>query len=199
MRTIGETVHISKIETLVQSTKSKLMSVSYALRRRDGEQQQLKREIYDSGNSAVVLPYDPARETVLLTRQIRLPIFLKDGSESVLEACAGKLDGAPAEQRIRREIEEELGYRIIEVERLFELYVSPASSMEKICFFTCSYSPAQRVSSGGGIKEEGEDIEVVETSLLKAVNMVATGEIIDAKTVVLIQYLSDRVRGPKSV
>jgi GDP-mannose pyrophosphatase NudK len=199
MKTIGETVHIGKIETLVQSTKSKLMSVSYARRTRDGEQQRLKREIYDSGNSAVILPYDPARETVLLTRQMRLPIFLKDGSESVLEACAGKLDGAPAEQRIRREIEEELGYRLVEVERLFELYVSPASIMEKVFFFTCSYSPAQRVSGGGGIKEEGEDIEVVETSLVKAVNMVATGEIIDAKTVVLIQYLSDRVRVRKGV
>jgi GDP-mannose pyrophosphatase NudK len=190
-------VHIRNIETLVESKKGKLMSVSYAQRRRDGEQQQRKREIYDSGNSAVILPYDPARRTVLLTRQLRLPVFLKEGAESVLEACAGKLDGATAEQRIRKEVEEELGYRIIEVERLFELYVSPASIMEKIFFFTCSYSPAQRISSGGGLKEEGEDIEVVETTLENAANMVATGEIIDAKTVVLIQYLGERVRESK--
>ena len=131
MRTVGETVHIRNIETLVQSKKGKLMSVNYTQRRRDGEQQQRKREIYDSGNSAVVLPYDPARKKVLLTRQLRLPVFLQDGEKNVLEACAGKLDGATAEERIRKEIEEELGYRIVEVERLFELYVSPASIMEK--------------------------------------------------------------------
>jgi nudix-type nucleoside diphosphatase (YffH/AdpP family) len=199
MRTVGETVHIRNIETLVQSKKGKLMSVSYAQRRRDGEQQQREREVYDSENSAVILPYDPARKTVLLARQMRLPVFLKDGSETVLEACAGKLDDASAEQRIKKEIEEELGYRIVEVERLFELYVSPASITEKVIFFTCSYSPAQRVSNGGGIKEEGEDIEVVETTLVNAANMVASGEIVDAKTVVLIQYLSDRLRSPKSV
>ena len=155
MRTVGETVHTRNIETLVESKKGKLMRVSYAQRRGDGEQQQRKREIYDHGNSAVILPYDPARRTVLLTRQLRLPVFLKEGAESVLEACAGKLDGATAEQRIRKEVEEELGYRIIEVERLFELYVSPASIMEKIFFFTCSYSPAQRISSGGGTEGGG--------------------------------------------
>ena len=93
MRTVGERVHIRKIETLVQSKKGKLMSVSYTQRRRDGEHQQRKREIYDSGNSAVVLPYDPARKTVLLTQQLRLPIFLQDGQENVLEACA---DWTPA-------------------------------------------------------------------------------------------------------
>jgi GDP-mannose pyrophosphatase NudK len=199
MRTVSETVHIRNIETLVQSKKGKLMSVSYTQRRRDSEQQQRKREIYDSGNSAVVLPYDLARKTVLLTRQLRLPIFLQDGEENVLEACAGKLDGATAEERIRKEIKEELGYRIVEVERLFELYVSPASIMEKTFFFTCSYSPAQRVSGGGGLKEEGEDIEVVEMTLENAAKMVATSQIIDAKTVVLIQYLSARVRSPGSV
>jgi GDP-mannose pyrophosphatase NudK len=199
MRTVGETVQIRNIQTRVQSKKGKLMSVSYAQRRRDGDQQQRKRDIYDSGNSAVILPYDPARKTVLLTRQLRLPIFLQDGKENALEACAGKLDGATAEERIRKEIEEELGYRIVEVERLFELYVSPASIMEKVFFFTCSYSPAQKISSGGGLKEEGEDIEIVEITLENAANMIATGEIIDAKTVVLIQYLSERVRTPKSL
>lgn len=131
-------VHIRNIETLVQTKKAKLMSVSYTQCRRDGEQQQCTREIYDSGNSAVVLPYDPARKSVLLTRQLGLPIFLQDGEKNALEACAGKLDGTTAEERIRKEIEEELGYRIVEVERLFELYVSPASIMEKIFFFTCS-------------------------------------------------------------
>ncbi|WP_334410453.1 NUDIX domain-containing protein [Bradyrhizobium sp. AZCC 1721] len=132
------------------------MSVSYTQRRRDGEHQQRKREIYDSGNSAVVLPYDPARKTVLLTRQLRLPIFLHDGQENVLEACAGKLDGATAEERIRKEIEEELGYRIVEVERLFELYVSPASIVEKIFFFIAPIRPHKEFAQAAESRRRGK-------------------------------------------
>jgi GDP-mannose pyrophosphatase NudK len=91
-------------------------------------------------------------------------------------------------------MEEELGYRITKVQRLFELYVSPAAIMEKIVFFTCAYSPADKVSDGGGLKEEGEDIEVVETTLQQAAAIIAAGEIVDAKTVVLVQYLIDRIQ-----
>jgi nudix-type nucleoside diphosphatase (YffH/AdpP family) len=131
---------------------------------------------------------------VLLTRQLRLPVFLQNGTERTVEACAGKLDGEQAEQRIVKEMQEELGYRIAKVQPLFELYASPAAIMEKISFFTCAYSPADKVSDGGGLKEEGEDIDVVETTLEGAVAMIATGEIVDTKTVVLIQYLSQRVR-----
>ena len=188
----GESVRICGIETIAEA-KGKLISVSYEQRRRDGEQQSRKREIYDHGNSAAILPYDPDRKTVLLARQLRLPIFLQDGSERTIEACAGKLDGEKAERRIIKEMREELGYRISDVERLFELYVSPAAIMEKIVFFTCIYSPANKVSEGGGLKEEGEDIEVVEVTLQQAAAMVTAGEIVDAKTVVLIQYLRDRM------
>jgi GDP-mannose pyrophosphatase NudK len=188
MKMDGETVQICDVETIAHN-KGKLVSVSYEQRRRDGEPQRRKREIYDNGNSAVILPYDPDRKTVLLTRQLRLPIFLQDGMERTVEACAGKLDGEEAEQRIVKEMQEELGYRITKVQRLFELYVSPAAIMEKISFFTCAYSPADRVSGGGGLKEEGEDIDVVETTLEQAAAMIAAGEIIDAKTVVLVQYL----------
>jgi hypothetical protein len=91
-------------------------------------------------------------------------------------------------------MQEELGYRITKVQRLFELYVSPAAVMEKIVFFTCAYSPADKVSEGGGLKEEGEDIDVVETTLEEAAAMIVTGEIVDAKTVVLVQYLSRRMQ-----
>ena len=164
-------------------------------RRRDGEQQRRQCEIYDNGNSAVILPYDPDRKTVLLVRQLRLPIFLQDGMERTVEACAGKLDGEQAERRIMKEMQEELGYKILKVERLFELYVSTAAIMEKIIFFTCVYSPANKFSDGGGLKEEGEDIEVVETTLERAAAMIASGEIVDAKTVVLVQFLSHRVQG----
>jgi len=188
----GERVRICGIETIAEA-KGKLSSVSYEQRRRDGEQQSRTREIYDNGNSAVILPYDPDRKTVLLARQLRLPIFLQDGKEQTVEACAGKLDGEKADRRIIEEVREELGYEVADVEPLFELYVSPAAIMEKIAFFTCIYSPANKVSGGGGLKEEGEDIEVVETSLEEAAAMVAMGEIVDAKTVVLLQYLRDRV------
>jgi GDP-mannose pyrophosphatase NudK len=189
----GETVRICDVETIAH-IKGRLISVSYEQRRRDGEQQRRKREIYDNGNSAVILPYDPNRKTVLLTRQLRLPVFLQDGMVRTVEACAGKLNGEQAERRIMKEMQEELGYKISKVQRLFELYASPAAIMEKIIFFTCIYSPANRVSDGGGLKEEGEDIDVVETTLEEAAAMIASSEIVDAKTVVLVQYLSNRMQ-----
>jgi nudix-type nucleoside diphosphatase (YffH/AdpP family) len=191
MKDNRSSVHIESMQTLAQA-RGKLISVSFRQRRRDGEWQQRKREIYDNGNSAVILPYDPQRKTVLLTRQLRLPIYLQDGLESCIEACAGKLDGEKAETRIIKEMQEELGYRIEEVERLFALYPSPASVAEKIEFFTCCYSPADKVSAGGGLADEGEDIEVIETALEQASGMIRSGEIIDAKTVILIQYLTER-------
>lgn len=192
--TNDQTVRIDDIETLADE-KGKLTRVSFRQRRRDGSWQPRKREIYDNGNSAAILPYDPQRKTVLLTRQLRLPVYLQDGAERMLEACAGKLDGEDGETRIIKEMEEELGYRIAKVERLFALYVSPAAVAEKIEFFTCAYSPADRVSGGGGLADEGEDIEVVETTLERANAMIASGEIIDAKTVILVRWLCDRVAG----
>jgi GDP-mannose pyrophosphatase NudK len=184
-------VQIEETKTL-SDEKGKLTRVTFRQRRRDGSWQRRKREVYDNGNSATVLPYDPQRKTVLLTRQLRLPIWLQDGLERTIEACAGKLDGETAETRIIKEMEEELGYRIAKVERLFALYVSPAAVAEKIEFFTCNYSPADKVSDGGGLADEGEDIEVIETTLAQAVAMLASGEIIDAKTVILIQHLAGR-------
>lgn len=186
-------VCIDDVTTLAHE-KGKLTVVTFRQRRRDGQWQQRRREIYDNGNSAVVLPYDPQRKTVLLTRQLRLPIYLQDGLAHSIEACAGKLDGEDARTRIIKEMEEELGYRVEAVERLFALYPSPGSVAEKIEFFTCCYSPADKVSSGGGLADEGEDIEVIETTLQQASAMVSSGEIIDAKTVILIQCLSGRVR-----
>ena len=195
MKMDGETVHIREIETVADRT-GKLMRVAFEQRRLNGELQRREREVYDNGDSAVILPHDPNRGTVLLARQLRLPIFLRDGTERTLEACAGKLDGGSAEARIMKEVEEELGYRITEVHRLLDLYVSPATIMEKIAFFTCDYSPADKVSEGGGLKDEGEDIEVVEITLKQAALMVASGEIVDAKTVILVRHLSDRANSP---
>src|SRR5436305_14944086 len=110
-------VHIEEVRTLAHE-KGKLTNITFRQRRRDGSWQQRKREIYDNGNSATILPYDPQRKTVLLARQLRLPIWLQDGFERTIEACAGKLDGEKAETRIVKEMEEELGYRIAKVERL---------------------------------------------------------------------------------
>ena len=186
-----QAVRIEDITTLAHE-KGKLTRVTFRQRRRDGSWQQRKREVYDNGNSATVLPYDPERKTVLLTRQLRVPIYLQDGLQRTIEACAGKLDGEQAEIRIIKEMEEELGYGIAKVERLFALYDSPAAVAEKIEFFTCTYSPADKQSAGGGLANEGEDIEVIETTLQQAGAMVASGEIIDAKTVILIQYLAGR-------
>jgi nudix-type nucleoside diphosphatase (YffH/AdpP family) len=194
MKKDSQTVRIKDMQTLADQ-KGKLTRVTFEQRTRSGDWRQRKREIYDNGNSAVILPYDAQRQTVLLTRQLRLPMYLQDGLESSVEACAGKLDDEKAETRIIKEMEEELGYRIGTVERLFELYVSPAAVMEKIEYFTCAYSPADKVSEGGGLAEEGEDIEVIESTLAKAAAMIEAGEIIDAKTVVLVQFLRGRVRG----
>jgi nudix-type nucleoside diphosphatase (YffH/AdpP family) len=194
MKKDSQTVRIKDVQTLADQ-KGKLTRVTFEQRTRSGDWRQRKREIYDNGNSAVILPYDAQRQTVLLTRQLRLPMYLQDGLESSVEACAGKLDDEKAETRIIKEMEEELGYRIGTVERLFELYVSPAAVMEKIEYFTCAYSPADKVSEGGGLAEEGEDIEVIESTLAKAAAMIEAGEIIDAKTVVLVQFLRGRVRG----
>jgi nudix-type nucleoside diphosphatase (YffH/AdpP family) len=194
MKKDSQTVRIKDMQTLADQ-KGKLTSVTFEQRTRSGDWRERKREIYDNGNSAVILPYDAQRQTVLLTRQLRLPMYLQDGLESSVEACAGKLDDEKAETRIIKEMEEELGYRIGTVERLFELYVSPAAVMEKIEYFTCAYSPADKVSEGGGLAEEGEDIEVIEATLAKAAAMIEAGEIIDAKTVVLVQFLRGRVRG----
>jgi GDP-mannose pyrophosphatase NudK len=190
--TESSSVRIEKVDTL-SDDKGKLTRVTFQQRRRDGEWQQRKREIYDNGNSATILPYDPERKTVLLARQFRLPIYLQDRLEATIEACAGKLEGEDGETRIVKEMEEELGYRIEKVERLFALYVSPAAVAEKLEFFTCTYSPANKVSEGGGLKDEGEDIEVLEMPLQRAAEMIASGDIIDAKTVILIQYLAGSV------
>src|SRR6266567_2102118 len=141
----GPAVHIREKNVLGQG-QGRLMSVTFEQRKRDGSWQERKRDIYDNGNSAVVLPYDANRNTVLLTGQLRLPIHVQDGLDRSVEACAGKLDGETPEKRTIKEIEEELGYRIEKVERLFELYVSPANIMEKVSFFTCAYSPANKVS-----------------------------------------------------
>jgi nudix-type nucleoside diphosphatase (YffH/AdpP family) len=167
-----------------------LKNVAYDLKRRAGDWQAQEHLTIDIGDAAAVLPYDPERGTVLLARQFRLPAHLATGNGFLLEVCAGKLDGDDGETCARREAEEELGYRLGAVERLFEAFMSPGALTEQISFFLARYSPADRVSDGGGHADEGEDIEVVEIPLTAAAQMIARGEIVDAKTIMLLQQLA---------
>ena len=157
--------------------------------RRDGRWQRLSRETYDRGNGATLLLYDRARRTVVLTRQFRYPAYVNGSSDGLLiEACAGLLEQDDAESCIRREAEEETGFRVGTVTRLFEAYMSPGSVTERLVFFAAEYTASARVGAGGGAAEEGEDIEVLELPLDRALGMITTGEIVDGKTILLLQH-----------
>jgi nudix-type nucleoside diphosphatase (YffH/AdpP family) len=155
----------------------------------DGSWSEQQREVYDRGNGATILLRDETRDTVLLTRQFRMPAYLNGHPDGMLlEAPAGLLDeDEGAEEAIRREAEEETGYRVDKVTRLGEYFMSPGSVTERIAFFTGSYREGERVSEGGGVAGEGEDIEIVEVTLSEAIAMVDRGEIVDGKTVLLLR------------
>tara|TARA_Y100000815_G_scaffold266854_1_gene285569 strand:+ start:185 stop:772 length:588 start_codon:yes stop_codon:yes gene_type:complete len=147
------------------------------------------REAYDRGNGAVVLLYNPDQKTVILTRQFRMPTYLNKNSDGMMiEACAGLLDENDPKTAIIKEIEEETGYRIKTVEKVFESYMSPGSVTEILHFFIAAYSESQKVSEGGGAADETENIEVLEYSFQEALALIKTGEIKDAKTIMLLQY-----------
>ena len=165
-----------------------LKKTTFDYLRRDGTWQTQNRETYDRGNGAVILLYDRARRTVILTRQFRYPAFVNGCSELLIEAPAGLLDNISPEERIRREAEEETGYRVQHVRKVFEAFMSPGSVTEKLTFFAAEYSAATRTGAGGGLAHEGEDIEVLEMPLAEALAMVKDGRICDAKTIMLLQY-----------
>jgi nudix-type nucleoside diphosphatase (YffH/AdpP family) len=154
----------------------------------DGAWSEQQREVYDRGNGATILLRDETRDTILLTRQFRMPAYLNGHPDGMLlEAPAGLLDGDDPETAIRREAEEETGYRVDAVTFLGEYFMSPGSVTERIAFFSGSYRAGERVSEGGGLAGEGEDIEVVEVALAEAIAMVERGEIVDGKTVLLLR------------
>lgn len=175
-------------EQLLSDNWGRLTRYEIDYRRADGTSQRQMREVYDRGNAAVILLVDPARETVILTRQFRFPVHLGGDDPALIEACAGLLDGLAPEACARKEAEEETGYRVGAVVHLFDSYMSPGSVTEKLSFFMGSYDPASRISDGGGLAHEGEEIEVLEVPLPAAIAMVGTGEIVDAKTIMLLQY-----------
>ena len=168
-----------------------LKKTTFDFRRSNGRWQTLSRETYDRGNGAVVLLINAAKRTLILTRQFRFPAFVNGLADGMLlEACAGLLDSDDPEETIRREVEEETGFRIGRPRKLFELYMSPGSVTEKLFFFVADYDYANRVSPGGGDHAEGEDIEIVELTFDQAFAMMDKGEVLDAKTLILLQRLA---------
>ncbi len=167
-----------------------LEKIVFRRRRSDtGEMVDITREILDTGDGVAILPYDVSRGTIILIRQFRGVAFLKQGIEGLIEACAGKLEGADPVTRIARETEEETGIRLSgPPRRLFEAYSTPGSFAERLTYFVAPYTAEDRVSKGGGLVEEGEDIEVIETTLDEAIAMVERGEIIDLKTIALLYF-----------
>jgi nudix-type nucleoside diphosphatase (YffH/AdpP family) len=176
-----------------------LRRATFEQQRADGSWVTAQREAYDRGNGAVALLHNRARDTILLVRQYRLPVHLNDHPDGMLlEAPAGLLDpGEDAEQALRREIEEEVGHRVGPLRQLLRLYMSPGSVTEHVTFFAAEYDDQTRVGNGGGEHGTGEHIDVVEVTLDDATRMIASGEICDGKTVLLLQWMQlERLRAP---
>lgn len=186
---MSEKVKILNTEVLSDNWYT-LRKITYEYLKKDGTIETQSREAYDRGNGAVILLYNKQQNTVVLTRQFRLPTFV-NGNETgmLIEACAGLLDKDSPEDCIKRETEEETGYRITDVKKIFEAYMSPGSVTEILYFFVAEYSKSMKVSEGGGVEQEQENIEVLEMSIQQALYMVDSGEIKDAKTIMLLQYV----------
>lgn len=167
-----------------------LKKYTFELKRRDGEWQRQSREVYDRGNGAVILLYNRRQQSVILTRQFRFPVYVNHHPGLLLEAPAGLLDNLDPEKRIKAEAEEETGYKVEQVEKVFEAFMSPGSVSEKLYFFIAEYRAEHLSGAGGGVKEEGEDIETIEMDFQQALAAIDSGEIADAKTIMLLQYLA---------
>lgn len=181
----------------IKITKSELLSdnwyvlkkITYDYQKNNQKTEVQIREVYDRGNGATILLYNKINKTVILTRQLRIPTYM-NGNETgmMIEACAGLLDKDNPEDCIRKEVEEETGYKINDVQKIFEVYMSPGSVTEIIYFFIGEYHKEMKINEGGGLAHEQENIEVLEYLFDDAYNMIATGEIKDAKTIMLLQY-----------
>ena len=167
-----------------------LRKITYEYLKKDGTMQTQSREAYDRGNGATILLYNKELKTVILTRQFRLPTFINGNDAGMLiEACAGLLDKDNPEDCIRRETEEETGYKVTHVQKIFEAYMSPGSVTEILYFFIAEYSKEMKVAEGGGVDHEEENIEVLEITIDDAMSMIKTGDIKDGKTIMLLQYI----------
>jgi nudix-type nucleoside diphosphatase (YffH/AdpP family) len=180
---------------LVGSGWHVLRRTTFDYRHRDGSVTREQRETYDRGNGATILLYDADRRTVLLTRQFRYPVYVNDHPDGMLiETAAGLLDDDSPEDAIRREAAEETGVQVGELQHVFDVFMSPGSVTERLHFYAAPYSPESRAGAGGGLAEEGEDIDVLEMPFDDALGMIADGRIADAKTILLLQWAA--LRGP---
>ena len=187
---MSERIRIREV-TVLSDDWYLLKKTTFDFHRSNGRWQTLSRETYDRGNGAVILLVNSEKQTLILTSQFRYPAFVNGLTDGMLlEACAGLLDSEDPEETIRREVEEETGFRIGPPRKLFELYMSPGSVTEKLFFFIAEYDYANRSSPGGGDHTEGEDIEIVELAFDQAFAMMTNGEILDAKTMILLQRLA---------
>jgi nudix-type nucleoside diphosphatase (YffH/AdpP family) len=192
--TISDRIRVKNVR-LLSDNRYTLKTTTLEWHRNDGEWQTQHRETYDRGNGAALLPYNLARRTVMLVKQFRYPAYVNGCDDLLIEAAAGLLDNESPENRIRSEAEEEIGYRLRDIRKIFEAYMSPGSVTEKLHFFVGEYQPDMKIGDGGGNADEGEDIEVLELSIDEALEMVADGRIMDAKTILLLQYAKLHVFG----
>ena len=186
---MNDSVKIIKTDIVCKNWHT-LKQVTYEYLQKDGTWQIQSREAYDRGNGAVILLYNKEQCTVILTKQFRMPTYI-NGNETgmLIEACAGLLDNDTPEDAIKRETEEETGYKIKDIKKVYEAYMSPGSVTEILYFFIAEYSKDMKVNEGGGVAHEQENIEVLEINFNSAMRMIENGEIKDAKTIMLLQYL----------
>jgi nudix-type nucleoside diphosphatase (YffH/AdpP family) len=180
-------IRINKVETLSDDWYV-LKKTTFDYQRKDGSWQTQSRETYDRGNGATILLYNRERRAVILTRQFRFPAYVNNHPGLLIEACAGLLDQNNPEECIRRETEEETGYSLNRVTKIFEAFMSPGSVTENLFFFVAEYSDDTKRTAGGGLESDGEDIEVLEIDFDEALRMIQTGDIMDGKTIMLLQY-----------
>lgn len=184
---VSDRVRVRNVRVLSDAHLT-LKSVTFEWRRADGQWQTQVREVLDRGDAAALLPYNLAQRTVVLVRQFRYPAYANRHDDLLIEAAAGLLDNEIPEVRIRAEAEEEIGYRLGDIRKIFVAFMSPGAVTEKIHFFVAEYDPTMKVGKGGGIASEGEDIEVLELPFDQALAMIGDGRIADAKTIMLLQY-----------
>lgn len=176
--------------TILSDDWYSLKKYTFELQRQNGEWQRQNREVYDRGNGATILLYNRERKTVILTRQFRFPVFMNGHDGYLIEAAAGLLDNMDPESRIKAEAEEETGFQVSHVEKVFEAFMSPGSVTEKLYFYIAEYVAGDKITAGGGIEAEGEDIEVLEMTLDTALAAVESGLIVDGKTIMLLYHVA---------
>jgi nudix-type nucleoside diphosphatase (YffH/AdpP family) len=184
---ISDRIRVKNVQ-LLSDDYGVVKNTTFEWRQTNGEWRTQQRESYQRSNSASVLLYSLSQRSIVLVRQLRYPAYVDGYDDLMIEAAAGLLDNAAPEERIRLEAEEETGYRLHAVRKIFEAYMSPGALTEKMHFFVAEYDPGMRVGAGGGLADEGEDIEVLELSFDEALAMISDGRIVDAKTIMLLQY-----------